>query len=482
MVRARISITEIGGMNLRLLLLVILASLGVVAAIGATVAYYPQRPEYCARCHSMRPAYDRWARTVCRDVSCVECHTGGKGVVCLSQEIEDSNCMSGRCHTREKLFAKKEPYKKTLPFSHETHLKEDPPGLSLRCTACHSYQGGEKHFDIDEKTCNLCHFILRNEGAKLADGGEQELGKCTLCHKDVEKKLQIYDKEFDHANYELLVLGKAEEKAGVECVDCHHNETIHGPGSVERRQCYYCHDKVPDDYSSAKEMHYDHMARHKVGCNPCHQEIIHKIYKEDKELEGCESCKNLASGRRADKPAHRRSVNVTKPISLDISRLTLADTGLVTVGHNQETPFIQRQMMKGEGGRGINGSPDPMFLATVSCTGCHKSPVNREENNTGEGIEPCGGVDPGVCNYCHEKNFEKIYKEQKGLVSSQLEVLKGLLEATGGKGRAEGVEVMEARHNYEFIASDGSFGIHNIKYTKELLELSIRQLKEVLGS
>jgi len=489
-VKARIRLMDGGGINLKLLALIILTSFGAAGAIGATIACYPSRPEYCTRCHSMRPAHDRWASTVCRDVNCVECHTGGRGVVCLSREIEDSNCTNGGCHTQEKLFAKKEPYKKTLPFSHETHLKEDPPGLKMRCTACHSYQGGMKHFDIDEKTCNLCHFILRkevtrlvvNEMNPLADGGRQEPNRCTLCHKDVEKKIQIYDKEFDHAAYERLALSKAEGKAGVECMDCHYNETIHGLGDVERRQCYHCHDKVPKDYSSAKEMHYDHMVRHKVGCNPCHQEIIHKIYREDKELEGCESCRGVL--RYAP--------------TLPAGQAHLASGGTTDTNHSL-VGSVQRQMTRGEGGRGVNGTPDPMFLATVSCTGCHKSSLDKRgdtdmpalnrpfaplQGRSGSGPTPgpYEGVDPMVCNNCHEKDFEKIYKEHKDMVTSQMEVLEKLLRVAGETGRAEAVETMEARHNYEFIASEGSVGVHNIKYTKELLELSIRQLGESMGS
>ncbi len=454
-VRLSVNIVAGRGLSLRLLFLVILALLGVGATVGTTIAYYPNRPKYCARCHSMRPAYDRWARSVCGDVSCAECHTGGKGVICLSLEIEDSNC--GKCHTREKLFAKKEPYKNTLPFSHETHLKEDPPGLRMRCTACHSYQGGEKHFDIDEKTCSLCHFAPRREGTRFVDGGGQGLGSCTLCHKDVEKKVQIYDKEFDHATFEKLVLGSPPEvdggSTGVGCMDCHHNETVHGLGSVEKRQCYYCHDRVPEGYSSAKEMHYDHTVRHKVSCNPCHQVIDHKIYKEDKELESCESCKDLLLSGFGYAPHSVRAENASASCSI---------TGLV-----------QRQMMKGEGGLGVGASPDPMFLATVSCTACHRLSAD------GRGYDK--QVKSDVCNSCHEKGFEKIYKEQRDAVTSQMEVLKELLEAVQRAGRAEGVETMEARHNYEFIASDGSLGVHNIKYTKELLEVSIRQLREALG-
>jgi hypothetical protein len=441
----KVYIKKEGGTNLQLLALVCLTFLGVVAAIGVTCAFYPQRPEYCSRCHSMRPAYDRWTKTVCREVSCVECHTGGKGAVCLSREIEDSNCMSGRCHTTEKLFAKKEPYKKTLPFSHETHLKEDPPGLKMRCTACHSYQGGEKHFEIDDMACNLCHFIPRKEDVKLTDGGTQEISKCALCHGSVDKKVQIYDKEFDHAAYE--------KKAGVECMDCHNSETVHGMGTVERRYCYHCHDRVPEDYVSAKEMHYDHMVRHKVSCNPCHQDITHKIYKEDKELEACESCKGLVSEGMSTSGGTQEGLS--------------AEGGLVS-------ELTQWHMMKGEGGRGVDGLPDPMYLATVSCKGCHKSVPGGDKDDE--------RVEPGVCNNCHEKGFEKIYKEQMDLVTEQMEALKKLLEVAKEAGKVEGVEAMEARHNYEFITSDGSFGVHNIKYTRELLELSIRQVREALSS
>ncbi len=374
--------------------------------------------------------------------------------------------MTTECHTQEKLFARKEPYKKTLPFSHETHMKEDPPGMRMRCTGCHSYQGGEKHFDIDDKACHLCHFTPRKEAMSLADGGEQETGRCTLCHKDVEKKVRIYEKEFDHKLYEKLVLDKVGGTAKLECIDCHNNEIVHGLGEVEKDICYDCHDRVPEDYTSVKDMHRDHMLKSKVRCDACHQEIVHKVYKEDKELEVCHSCKqllfSLSSAQKSVEVAlDSTSVAGNNP-STDIS---LTNTSIAEL--------VQREMMQGEGGKGVKGSPDPMSLATLSCRACHKAVL--------EGNGDYARVEPGVCNTCHEKGFEKIYKEQKELVLYQMEMLKKLLELAEESGRAEEVEVVEAKQNYEFIASDGSYGVHNIKYTKDLLEFSISELNESLG-
>ncbi len=416
--------------SLRLIIGVIVAFCFMLGAIGATVTQ-TMRPHYCARCHSMERAYHAWVddKVAC-PAGCIECHTGATTGVHMAKEIEDKTCMKAGCHTQDKLFAKKNhddmPGKANETFDHETHLTPWAYEQGLRCTACHAHQGGERHFGIEQNNCNVCHFVRGNgEGeVKMVSQPDKPLWECSVCHGTgtIKKKIRIYEKEFDHASF---------EKPGVDCNSCHNNGTVHGTGDINRDSCYQCHDSddIPEDYTDVNDMHYDHMVRHKVDCSPCHGEIEHKMYRDIYET---------------DVP--------------------------VIFGDVPEDTFGYVKMMKGQGGKGVPGTPDPMYLATVSCSGCHGEDVDAP-------------VDPEVCNTCHDKGFETILKEQTELVKSQMSTLKDLLETARPAGQGAGNKLLEnARHNYRLIAADGSLGVHNIKYIKDLLESSISGLKDNIGS
>ena len=50
----------------------------------------------------------------------------------------------------------------------------------------------------------------------------------SLCHKDVQTKIMIYEKEFDHLKYEK------ELKVG--CTNCHFDDYLHRGGNVEKEE------------------------------------------------------------------------------------------------------------------------------------------------------------------------------------------------------------------------------------------------------
>ncbi|MFQ5862448.1 MAG: hypothetical protein ACE5IC_04930 [Candidatus Brocadiales bacterium] len=418
-IKRSVNLRLVPGASLRLILGIVLASACVLGLIGTTLTN-TMRPRYCTRCHSMERSYQAWVNGVRCNAGCLECHTDTKTGVCLAKEIEDRTCVKATCHPQEKLFVKKEPYEDFGPFNHETHLKKWAYDQGLRCTACHAHQGGEKHFNIDKNSCYVCHFV-RGEGVvEMVSLLDKPLWECSLCHDEIKKKIQIYEKEFDHASF---------EKPGVDCNSCHFDRTVHGSGTVDKDSCYQCHDSVPEDYSSVNDMHYDHMARHKVGCSPCHEEINHRMYRDTSET---------------DEP--------------DIFGEILA-----------ENP-VYVEMMKGRGGKGVHGTPDPMYIATVSCSACHEDNLD----------EP---INPEICDTCHDKGFETILEEQIEWVKTQMHTLEELLEIVRSSGQDVGEETLEkAQHNYDLIATDGSLGGHNIKYVKDLLEFSISSLEDIPGS
>ncbi len=430
----------------------IVTILSVICCITLVVitAHKPNSPEFCARCHSMGPSYNTWNETVSCNTGCLSCHTHDNSGRTLSVGIEDSNCTNTECHPVEKLTSKVSNYKDVFSFNHKTHLKEYPTNLKLKCTGCHSYLGRDaqvdgktRHFGIDENTCYICHF-LESKTPLLSAKEKIKVDECSLCHKDVAVKVVIYEKEFDHLKFQ--------NERKVKCANCH-LDTVHRGGNIEEKNCYRCHTKIPDDYQGAERMHRDHVEEHKVPCYPCHNEILHEW--GDEYLTNILPKRNTVSGSEESSMA-----------SVVTSRTR---RGVASVNTKDKEPIfgklpylLQRELYAGKGGRGIENSPDPMYLATVNCTACHKSKDLS--------------VHPLACNVCHKKGFNKTMAEQKKYITGRLSSLSELLQKPQKKGVSRTL-INESRYNYDLITNDGSFGVHNIKYVKDLINHSIQSLE-----
>ncbi len=437
--------------SVKILSIVTVLSLICCITLIVIAAHKPGSPEFCARCHSMATPYNTWKKTVSCNTGCLSCHTHDNSGRTMSVEIEDSNCTNTDCHPVEKLTSKLSKYKETFSFNHETHLKEFPTNLKLRCTGCHSrldkdMKNGKEiaHFGIDENVCFVCHFI--ESETLLLTNDKKKVDECLLCHKDVQVKVMIYEKEFDHLKYE--------KELKVECTNCHF-ETIHrNNNNVEMKNCYYCHTKVPTGYEGADRMHNDHVVKHKVPCSPCHDEISHKW--DDEYVNNILPTRDFDARDKHFEGASKKAKG--------------NEQGNVAVLNIEESIFekdafyLQRKIYAGDGGMGVERSPDPMYLATVNCIACH-----REKNLD---------VDPKVCNSCHEKGFDKTMVEQKEYITGMLSSLSRLLIESRERGVSKSL-IKEARFNYELITDDRSFGVHNIKYIKDLINYSMQQLQFV---
>lgn len=436
--------------KVRILAIITVISFACCVTLVIVAAYKPGSPEFCARCHSMEPSYNTWKKTVSCNTGCLNCHTHDNSGRTLSVEIEDSNCTSTDCHPVDKLTSDFSKYKEAFTFKHETHLKEYPANLKLRCIGCHSYMGREvqegvetRHFGIDENACFVCHFI-KGETPLLTANDKKEVDDCSLCHKDVQIKVMIYEKEFDHLKYE--------KELKVECTNCHF-EIIHRGNDVEKRNCYYCHTKIPKEYEGTDRMHNDHVKKHKVPCSACHDAVSHKW--------GDEYINDISPARDInirDKYLKKVSKMAEGTESGDVSVET-KDGGYV---FEKEPYSLQREVYSGNGGRGVGENPDPMYLATVNCTACHK--------------DKDMAVDPMICNTCHEKGFDKTMVEQKEYITSTLNSLSDLLTESQKQGVPESL-INDARYNYDLIVKDGSYGVHNIKYIKDLINYSMQRLE-----
>jgi hypothetical protein len=295
--------------------------------------------------------------------------------------------------------------------------------------------GKARHFSIDENTCYVCHFI-ESETPLLTAKDKIEVDECSLCHKDVAVKVMIYEKEFDHLEFE--------KERNVKCANCHFDVAYRG-GKIEVKNCYHCHTKIPKEYQGAERMHSDHVEKHKVPCSSCHDDILHKW--------GDEYIANILPERNAGS-----AVVASKTRQGVVSINTKGQESVF-----EKVPYLtQRKLYAGKGGIGIGESPDPMYLATVNCIACHK---NRDMS-----------VHPMTCNVCHKKGFHKTMAEQQEYITGLLTSLSELLVESQKREVSKSL-IDEARYNYDLITSDGSFGVHNIKYVKDLLGHSIQSLQ-----
>lgn len=405
-----------------------LVAMGIVFVVMFTTVTMHKQAHFCMNCHKGIIFNNSCKKLPSEDIACIDCHsheTAGaitedtmntlNTISILEVEIKNSLCTQDSCHPLNTLSTAKVQYKKIVPFQHKTHTIRFDDNLELRCTSCHANLGGEKHFQTDERTCNICHFIDVPQALSTQD--ERPISDCTVCHKDIDITREIYGKTFKHLTYE--------KEKKVICSDCHF-KIIQGQGKVDKANCNQCHTEEVDHAEDASIMHYKHLVKKKTPCTPCHTSITHGWVKGNDDYDGNQY-------------------------------LSPADSEYE----------VQNLIMMGRGGKGVKGLPDPMYLATLNCSACHKNEFFAKVNSQ-------------VCIDCHENNFDKILIEQKLFVSSRMKVLKSFLLNAENYQTPETFHIIqEAAHNYDLIKKDGSLGAHNIKYVKDLLDHSVGQLKDI---
>ena len=121
-----------------------------------------------------------------------------------------------------------------------------------------------------------------------------------------------------------------------------------------------------------------------------------------------------------------------------------------------------------------------MFAAQVSCTGCHISHKGDKLKGTS------AFASPAACVSCHGGNYGQILEEWKKVIGQGLsQIIPALnravseLKTTSMKGEdyLKGKSLLEeAKYNIDLVR-EGK-GVHNIKYSIQLLETANQKLKE----
>jgi len=119
-----------------------------------------------------------------------------------------------------------------------------------------------------------------------------------------------------------------------------------------------------------------------------------------------------------------------------------------------------------------------MFLTHVECTGCH---IEREEGHPGtlNSVGKVAKAVPRACDKCHEKGTGQQYIPfWQGKIKSLYEKISSDVDSFEQRRQHETDEqlaqkfesrVKQARAILESVSSDGSWGVHNFKYTEAML-------------
>jgi hypothetical protein len=436
-------------------ILVVLAAIGGFALAAVEVT---GQPGFCNSCHIMNPYYASWARSGHAQVNCLDCHLQpglvgyAKGKInglaqlvdCVvgrvgtkpNATIVDASCLRSECHATEELGAQTFGCNH-IQFAHDKHVNKVVDGIRITCGTCHSHFEGTGHFGVNTDVCFTCHFLSDARGSRLVDT------TCQSCHQVPDQVIRRGYVKIDHREF---VSYKAS------CEESCHQREIRQAGRVEETVCLDCHAFAQSADANSVELHRLHSNGHKVECFACHRKVPHGQTQVESvsAMMNCQSC-------------------------------------------HSDTHQVQRTIYRGppaqnsaeEAGAPHPGSPgsaervlSPMFMTHVECIGCH---VERAAKTPGT-LDSFGTVAravPAACDKCHENGtgakyvpfwqgtIKRLYEQVERKVK-EAEALAGA-DTNAGHARELAPRIQQARSILDSIRLDGSWGVHNFKYTEALL-------------
>jgi hypothetical protein len=439
-------------LSVKLAVFLVLFLLAVVVPVEVT-----STNTFCNTCHIMNPYYASWKTSSHHEVSCVNCHLqpGFAGLIRgklngLAQSVDcvlgrqgtkpnasiyDQSCLRGGCHSVEELQTDSIDFN-GIKFTHQKHLQKTVAGIDMRCDTCHSHFEGDVHFSVNKNVCYTCHFLEGDNNKRVADT------QCQSCHevpKEVIKRGLVTINHAEFVSYEAS------------CEDsCHKNE-IRKSSKVDDNTCLSCHDFRLDPNTPSEELHAHHVGHHqKVECFACHGETLHAQKGVDSiaAMMDCRSC-------------HSDTHQVQRTI------------------YSTEHPMVPKTHDR---------VLSPMFLTHVECTGCH-----IERGIKTEGILDSFGTVaravPAACDHCHAagtgERYVPFWQEKIKTLHTQITKRHELLQARVQSrfGADVAAEILagldQAKSVLTSIQADGSWGVHNFKYTEGLLVEADRRLAAI---
>ncbi|MDD5458015.1 MAG: NapC/NirT family cytochrome c [Phycisphaerae bacterium] len=435
----------------KILLLILMAGVFTGGSLVVT-----SQPGFCNSCHIMNSYYASWQKSSHSEINCLDCHlqpgfTGyikgkinglAQAVDCAvgrigtkpNAKILDASCLRSECHSNEEITAKVIDFH-GIKFKHEKHVSKLVDGIPISCGTCHSHFEGDEHFTVNTGVCYTCHFLKGSDNAiRMVDT------RCQSCHEVPNKIIERGMVKINHAEFVSY---------NASCDDSCHKKQIEKVSNVSDTVCLNCHSFGKEGNYDGKKLHEEHAGGEKVECFACHDKVSHTQSKFD-SVSGMMDCKSC----------HRDTHNV----QLDI----------YTAQWHSEEQNSERVL-------------SPMFLTHVECTACHIQPGQVKSAGIGS-IGTVAKAIPQACDRCHEAGtgekyipfwqdqIKKFYEQVRNRLQ-RLEEQQGQSE-TPEKSKELKNKIQQAKKLLASVESDGSWGVHNLKYTETMLREANRIITE----
>jgi hypothetical protein len=227
----------------------------------------------------------------------------------------------------------------------------------------------------------------------------------------------------------------------VSCEQSCHKDEISQPSRVDSALCLNCHSERMQGHVDANELHKAHStSREKVECFACHGETTH-ARTDAASLAAMMDCQSCHSGTHQ---VQRSLYSTAMPAHPDTQDRVLS----------------------------------PMFMTHVACTGCHIEQGARLDG----AIDSFGTVAravPRACDACHAEGTGQKYipfwqesiKTLHARVTNRMARLSRRLDLTPAVNDIQGKRRLldQTQTILNSVTADGSWGVHNFKYTERLL-------------
>ena len=402
---------------------------------------------FCNSCHIMNPYYDSWQTSKHAKVNCLDCHLqpGFSGYVKgkingLAQAVDcmvgrvgtkpnayvtDASCLRSGCHSVEEITSTTIDYQ-GVKFTHDHHVNKVVDGISITCGTCHSHFEGDKHFSVNNDSCFACHFLREGQtNERLVQTN------CQDCHEVPDKVIQRGLVTINHAEFVSY---------NASCEESCHKKEVQKTSEVSDTACLTCHSYRKEHEPNSVELHHVHTRDEKVECFACHGKVLHG-QTEVESLAVMMDCQNC----------HSHTHQVQRTI------------------YATQEPTQHEQMDR---------VLSPMFLTHVECTGCHIEPVQKESGVL-DSFGTVARAVPRACDRCHKEGtgqqyvpfWQKKIKAKYEEVRLKVDHLEARAQAASNQDVAQRLRrnAEQARMILRSVSADGSWGVHNFKYTEAML-------------
>ena len=474
------------------------AILFLLASWGGS-EYYTAQSSFCGgSCHTMTEQYDAWQSNYHHEnnnpdgmqAECIDCHflpgehsslkAKYEGLRHLAAYLYDPNaplpirpvvkdgaCLQSGCHNRDNLAQLEIQFTEKVRFKHEVHFSDKAlDGHQITCDTCHFKVTEDKHFEVPQDICYLCHLKLEKptlDKAVMSEGDimkitfanrpaidfNQGASRCDICHTIPTRSLQSQLEIDDESSTKTPITHQSIQEAEVACESCHF-EVVKGGGEVDTGNvvsngCLTCHNRSQTLLATAgdRDFMHDKHVPDKADCFDCHSVIEHRNRTDHLDFvrEDCQLC-------HVDQHKYQKLLLAGIPVNEDIS-----------------------------------GPPHLMYEVNTNCMACHL----KKTLSKGHDVRTASG---DTCAACHtEQHIEMLSKWKKTLkneisdaeeveaeVRELLAELKNNLDveqlSQAESMIAKGVELLD-------IVRVGN-GVHNKKYAINILDGAFSNFEDTI--